>query len=127
MAEEGRYTREQQEDTLAGLSIIREAHAGGVAYAAQDAMRQVAEIAAGWDETTDAHALARMVAGLTNAAGLLLNWIEAEAEHRSELVGRIEQKYPLFEIDYTPDPSWATWSGVMRALEKTVTDTPLKD
>jgi hypothetical protein len=68
-----------------------------------------------------------MVAGLTNAAGLLLDWIDAEAEHRSELVARLEQQYRPFEIGYTPDPSWATWSGVTRAPEKTVRDEPPMD
>jgi hypothetical protein len=38
-----------------------------------------------------------MVAGLTNVAGLLLDWIEAEAEHRSELIAPLEQHYPSFE------------------------------
>jgi hypothetical protein len=39
------WTREQQENTLAALSVIREAQAGGEAFAAVDAMREVVEIA----------------------------------------------------------------------------------
>ncbi|OBG25438.1 hypothetical protein [Mycobacterium sp. E3198] len=128
MPEEPRYTREQQEDTLAALSVIREAQAGGENFAAEDAVREIQEIAARrFSGEPIEDVLARLVAGFTNAAGMLLDWIEAEAAHRRELVERIEQTYPSFEIGYTPDPSWATWSGVLRAIEETVRETPLCD
>jgi hypothetical protein len=76
---------------------------------------------------SDADVLARLVAGLTNAGGLLLDWIENEATHRSELIERIEQTHPEFEIGYRPNPSWATWQGVLRATEDTVRDMPISD
>jgi hypothetical protein len=113
------WTREQQENTLAGLSLMREAQAGGELYAATDVMREVAEIAQQWGEPVP-DVLARLVAGLVNGAGLLLDWIENEATHRGKLIERIEQQYPAFEIGYHPDPSWATWSGVLHATKETV-------
>ena len=129
--EEGLYTREQRDNTLAGLSIIREAYEGGVPYAGIDGLREVLAIAQRWNEPTDADALARMVAGLSNAAALLLGWIEEEAKHRRELIEWIRQRHKDFDetedLEYVPDPSWATWDGVLRAIEKTVRDSPISD
>lgn len=127
MTEPVRWTREQQEDTLAALSVIREAQAGGEKYAAVDAVQEMQEIVARWGDEPIADVLARVVAGLTNAAGMLLDWIENDARHWRELVERIEQSYPSFEVGYTPDPSWSTWSGVLAAVEKTVREVPLSD
>lgn len=129
MTEEAKYTKEQQANTLAGISIIREAHAGGPEYAAVDGLREVAESLQKLGEPTPADGLARLLTGVTNAAGMLLNWIEAEAQNKAILLSRVRQSLPDFEEPdtYPTDPSWSTWSGVLRSIEETVKETPTTD
>lgn len=127
--EEVRWTRVQQECTLAAIAVVREAQAGGPQYAASDAMREVVEALQRLGEPTDADGLALIVSGLTNTACLLLDWIEAEAQNKQLLLQRVRRSLPDFEEPdaYPTDPSWSSWPGVLRAVEKTVREIPLSD
>ncbi|OHU61462.1 hypothetical protein [Mycobacteroides chelonae] len=129
MTQEVQWTREQQANTLAGISVIREVRAGGEQYASTDGLREVVETLERFGEETDADGMARLVTGATNAAVALLNWIEAEANNKAVLLAKVRQSIPDFEEpdDYPTDPAWSTWSGVLRAVEKNVKAIPLID
>ncbi|RIR47047.1 hypothetical protein [Mycobacteroides abscessus] len=129
MTQAVRWTRFQQENTLAGISVIREAQAGGIEYAAVDGLREVAEALIRFDEPTDAQGLARLLTGVTNASRLLLDWIEAEANNKAILLEKVRQSIPDFEEpdDYETNPAWSTWSGVLRSIEKVVKEMPVSD
>ncbi|SHV28135.1 hypothetical protein [Mycobacteroides abscessus] len=129
MTQAVRWTREQQANTLAGISVIREVKAGGEQYASADGLREVVEALDRFGEATDADGMARLVTGVTNAAVALLDWIEAEANNKAILLAKVRQSVPDFEEpdDYPTDPAWSTWSGVLRAVEKNVKAVPLSD
>lgn len=129
MTQAVRWTREQQANTLAGISVIREVKAGGEQYASADGLREVVEALERFGEATDADGMARLVTGVTNAAVQLLNWIEAEANNKAILLAKVRQSIPDFEEpdDYPTDAAWSTWSGVLRAVENTVKAIPLSD
>jgi hypothetical protein len=128
MAEEILWTREQQENTLAGISVIRAAQPRGQ-HAGPDTARAILEAVRQFNEPTDADALARLVTGLTNTACLLLDWIEAEAQNKQILLQEVRQSIPDFEEPgtYPTDPDWSEGLGVLRAVEKTVREVPLSD
>lgn len=129
MAGEAVWTREQQENTLAGISVIKAALAGRPHNAGPDTARAVLAAVRQFNEPTDEDALARLVTGLTNAACLLLDWIEAEAQNKQTLLQAVRQLIPDFEEPgtYPTDPSWSEGSGVLWAVERTVRDVSVSD
>lgn len=124
-----RYTREQRENTIAGISLIREAHAGGTEYAAEDTLRDVVEHLKQWREPSTEDGLARLVTGAVNAGAILLDWIEAEANNKRILLEKVRKSLPDFEEpdDYATNAAWSSAPGVLLAIEKTVRETPLSD
>jgi hypothetical protein len=129
MTQEVGWTREIQANTLAGISIVREAQAGGPEYAVPDAMREIVERLQLLGEPTDADGLARLLTGVVNLSCSLLNWIEADAANKQILLEKVRQLLPDFEEPgtYPTDPAWSTWMGVLRRIEQSVKDVPLSD
>lgn len=117
------YTPQQQADTLAGLAVIREQRNGGLEYAVADATHEVVEQVKK-QGGPPADGLAGLVAGLSNAAVLLLDWIEREAENKAILLADVRRRLPDYEEPdtYPTDPSWSKWDGVLRALDEAVRD-----
>lgn len=117
------YTPQQQADTLAGLAVIREQRNGGPEYAVADAAHEVVDQIKK-QGGLPADGLAGLVAGLSNAAVLLLTWIENQAEHKELLLADVRRRLPDYEEPdtYPTDPRWSTWDGVLRAIEKAVRD-----
>lgn len=117
MAEEVRWTAEQRDDTLVGISIVRESVGGGVEFGPLDATKEVASAVRKLNEESDAHALARIVAGLVNFSAMLVEHIDSQVEAEPEPEGGTDG-------DTWSEPRWSKW---LREVEKTVRDIPLSD
>lgn len=123
------WTREARDYVLAGISVTREFKGGGVEFGAQDAVEEIAQLVVRFGGSSDSEGLASLVIGLTRLADLLLDWIENEAANKEALIAQVTKMFPDFEHSdsYPTDPSWSTWSGVLRAIEKTVKNSPVSE
>ena len=129
MAQQEPWSKEARDYTLAGISVAREFTAGGAEFAVVDTTREVFELVKRFGGSEDADGLASLVIGLTRLSDMLLGWIQAEADNKKTLLADIKRKLPDYEEPdtYPTDPSWSTWEGVLRAIEKTVRNSPTVD
>jgi hypothetical protein len=115
MTQEFRWTRARKINTLAGISIVREAIAGGDVLGPLDATEEVKSLVGDLAEPTDADALMRIVAGLATFAAMLVAHVDSQAG-------------PEPDRDTDPEvwvePRWSRW---LREVEQTVRDLPVSD
>jgi hypothetical protein len=115
MTEEFRWTKARQMNTLAGISIVREAIAGGDLQGPLDATDEIKSLIGKFGASTDHDALMRIVAGLVNFAAMLVAHIDSQA-------GPEPARDP--DPDLWVEPRWSRW---LREVEQTVRDVPVSE